>query len=147
MPIVSLICPDNGVKPIEVRVTEAIELQAILVNSKLRLFKANEITLTGLLTLALLEANECDFDGYPAGGITLAAFGDPIVDSPNDTVLLPGPSKQFNWAHVADDVANDVGGAFLVDSDGNLRGVVELEETVTLDDALDGLSVQYTQRV
>lgn len=147
MPIFNLVCPDDGVIPLESKVTLATELQTALINSKLRLFKGGTIVDTPLTTLAALESIECDFDGYPAGGITIAAFGDPIADAEGDTVLLPAPSKQFNWAHVADDVANDVGGAFVVDATGNLRGLVKFPEPVTLDDPLDGISVQYTHRV
>jgi len=147
MPVLSLVCPDDGIVSLESKVVEALELQTALVNSKLRLFKSGEISVTSVTTLELLDSVQCDFDGYTADGVTIAAFGDPIVDDAAETVLIAAPSKQFNWTHVADDVANDVGGAYLVDSDGALRGVVEFPDPVTMQDELDGLSVQFTFRV
>ena len=79
MPILSLICPDNGIEPLESKVTRATELQTALINSKLRLFKSGTLIDTSMTTKAMLEAIECDYDGYVAGGLTIAAFGDPLA--------------------------------------------------------------------
>lgn len=147
MPIVNLVAPEQGGIPLEVKVTEATELQALLVNSKLRLYKDGAGINPGAVDLATLVANECDFDGYPAGGIALAAWGDPMIGDGIDAVLLAAPSKQFNWAHVAGDIANDVKGAFVVDATGNLRGVWEMETAVTMSNALSALSMQVTRRL
>lgn len=146
MPIVSQIFPDVGEVTIAAKVVEAIALQTALAASKLRLFKAGVIALTPDATKALLEANECDFDGYPAGGIELATWGDPLVDAGANSVLLAAPSKQFNYVDAAA-VANDVGGWFLVDAAGNLRGCAEFDEPVTMDDNLDAIVLQITRRI
>lgn len=147
MLIQTLICPDNGVEPIEAKVQLATEIQTELVNSKLCLFKAGQILINSLADKELLDSAECDFDGYTAGGVTIAAFGDPIVDAANDSVLLAAPSKQFNYVAGVGEVANDVGGAYLVDANGKLRGVVEFPDPVTLDDNLDGVTVLFVLRV
>ena len=98
MPIFNQVVPDVGVKPLASRVTEAVALQTALVNSKLALFKAGVVTLSPVTTKALLDANECDFDGYTTGGQTIAAWGDPLVDPGEDTVLLPAEAASHKQA-------------------------------------------------
>jgi len=146
MPVVNQVWPDVGVNPLESKVAEALALQTALVNSKLRLFKAGTIAVIDGVTKALLEANECDFDGYTAGGLTIAAWGDPYVDNVEGDVLLSAPSKQFNYVDAAA-VSNEVGGWFLVDAAGNLRGVAEFDEPITMDDDLDAIVLVITRRI
>lgn len=147
MPIKTVTFPTTVPKPTEQRLVEAGELQTILALSKLRLIKAGGIGIGGSTNLAALVAAEADFDGYPAGGITLTAWGDPLQDELLGPVLLVAPSKQFNWAHVADDVENEIVGAFVVDADGNLRGVEEFDEPVTMSNTSSGLVVTFAIKI
>ena len=147
MPLRQVICPDGGAVPLEAKVKLATELKAALANSKLRLYKADTVVAGGLTSLAALEAAECDYDGYTAGGVTIAAFGDPIEDDGGASVLIVAPSKQFDYTDGVDHVTNEVGGAFLVDSDGDLRGVVEFETPVNMATDLDSVVVTWAQRV
>jgi hypothetical protein len=49
---------------------------ALLATGKLRLSKDPSFAPTPATTLAELEANECDFSGYPAGGIAVSLTTD-----------------------------------------------------------------------
>lgn len=91
-----------------------------LANSVLHLFKS-ALAPDPTTPLATYTANECDFDGYAA--ITLAAWLAPgLAEVPGYQIV--SPLVQFAWSHVSGDVANAVGGAYLVNSNGDLIDVV-----------------------
>jgi len=94
---------------------EAVAGKARLANSVLHLFKFG-FSPTPTSTLADFEANECDFDGYAAK--TIATWSDPVLA--NVAYAIYAPTQTFAWSHVADDVGNAVGGAFLVTAGGDL---------------------------
>ena len=99
---------------------QAAERQAFLANSVLHLFKFG-FTPTPSTTLVDLLANECDFDNYAPK--TIAAWGAPVL-APGSGWMTFAPTQVWVWAHVAADVANVVGGTFLVDANGDLADVV-----------------------
>lgn len=147
MNIKSGVAPDDGVVPLETKMVEAVALQTALAASKLCLFKAGVIALTAITTKELMDSEECDFDGYTPGGVTIAAFGEPFADENGESVLLVAPSKQFNYVDGVDHVSNEVGGAYLVDAGGKLRGVIEFDAPVTLNNDNASLVVLFSRRV
>lgn len=103
---------------------EALAGKARLANSVLHLYKAGWTPdLTS--TLADFLAHECDFDNYAPK--TIAAWGDPVLAGA--AYIIYAPMQTFTWAHVADDVGNQVGGAFLVTSGGDLYQASVFEPT------------------
>jgi len=92
--------------------------QAALAGGSLRLYKDGfnpEVT----TTLAELEAEECDFTGYPAGGITVAAWLNPYL-SPAGGAAIESGTQMFEWATGSPDVGNLVGGWFYETAGGML---------------------------
>ena len=89
--------------------------QALLANSVLHLFQAGWVP-NPLSTKADFDAHECDFDGYAA--LTIAAWSDPVLAGTGYATFAP--TQTFRWEHVADDVGNQVGGAYLVTAGGDL---------------------------
>jgi len=94
---------------------EAIDAQSRLALSVLHLFKAG-FSPTPTSTLTDFLAQECDYDGYAAKTIT--AWADPILAGA--AYVTYAPAQTFTWEHVADDVGNQAGGAFLVLATGEL---------------------------
>lgn len=97
-------------------------MKTALAASKLRLVKIPNFSPAVNTQLATLEAGECDFSGYPAGGLTIANFTDPLLNPVGGASIESG-TKQF--AYVApvdpeDAVGNVVTGWFLVDATGKL---------------------------
>src|SRR5204862_5977856 len=70
----------------ESAITKAGEIKTALALSKLRLFKEG-LSLTRFTTITQLEAAECDFDGYSAGGYTLTAWTGPTAPSGGGALL------------------------------------------------------------
>lgn len=71
-------------------------LQTALAESVVRLFKG-EVSIGPTTTLAMLQAAECDFSGYPADGIELTAWNEPIL-APEGGMALLSPSVMFATA-------------------------------------------------
>ncbi|MCE5292094.1 MAG: hypothetical protein LLG14_23025 [Nocardiaceae bacterium] len=103
---------------------EAAAGKTRLANSVLRLFKAG-FTPSPTTPLSAFVEQECDFDGYAAK--TIAAWGDPVLAGQGYAIYAP--TQTFLWAHVADDVGNQVGGAFLVTSGGDLYSYTVFDPT------------------
>lgn len=90
-------------------------VQSELALSKIRLFKTG-FTPSPSTTLAELEAEEVAFTGYPAGGETVTAFLDPVLN-PLGGASIDWPTVQFASAspYTTSDVA---GGWWLEDATG-----------------------------
>lgn len=95
-------------------------VKAGLASSKLRLFKAGFDDLDANTTLAELDAEQCDFSGYTAGGATITAFNEVMIVGSG--AQLVSPLTQFNFVTPEEDppVTNTVGGWYLVTSAGVL---------------------------
>lgn len=93
-------------------------VQAEFVNSKLRLFKTGFAPLANTPRSAYL-AQEADYSGYPAGGVTLAAWNDPILTA-GSGYQIGSPLSQFMFDSGEGDVGNVIGGGWLEDAAGNI---------------------------
>lgn len=104
----------------EAAAVKATDIKAALATSKLRLFKEG-LVLDRFTTAAMLEAAECDFDGYTAGGYTLTAWTGPAND-PNGGAVLTSPLVNPAYSTPSDPpVPNQVAGWWVEDSDGAVR--------------------------
>lgn len=121
---------------LEATLQNATEKQTALALSKVRLFKSS-LTPTPSTTKADLVAAECDYDGYTAGGEAITAFLDPLLD-PAGGASITAPTVQFAWSHVATDVGNLVGGAWLEDAAGKVRLVMPFAEDVPMEGPAQG---------
>jgi len=92
-------------------------VQGELALSKLRAYKSDFVP-NASSTRADFVANECDFSGYPAGGITLTAFLDPGFD-PNGGASIQSPAVQFAVATATPIVPNVVGGVWIETAAGD----------------------------
>lgn len=118
---------------------DAADWQGEMAASKLRLFKDETITLGSQTTLAELVAAEASYDGYVAGGIAIAAFLDPLYESGVGAVVH-SPLVQFNYVDAGGD-PDTIGGWFLVDAAGKLRGCGALKEPATMGTNDDAVAV------
>lgn len=91
--------------------TKAGVLKTALAASKLRLYK-NALVPDVNTTKAMFEANEADYDGYTAGGVTVTAFLGPGLN-PGGGADIISPVNYFAWTHDTDDVGNMIGGWWL----------------------------------
>lgn len=103
---------------------EAVAGKTRLANSVLHLFKSGW-TPDPTSTLADYLAHECDFDNYAPK--TIATWGNPVLAGA--AYVIYAPMQTFPWQHVADDVGNQVGGAFLVTSGGELYQATVFDPT------------------
>lgn len=104
--------------PNEAALTGAAVLQTALANSKLHLFKSG--TVVGAeTTLVDLDAAECDFDGYTAGGVTITAWLAPLLKAGGGAFIESG-YKQFQYVDGVGHVTNIAGGWYITTSGGAL---------------------------
>jgi len=110
--------------------TMAAELQTVLALSKVRLFKSTFVP-TVATTIAELEAEEVAFTGYPAGGETITAWLDPILD-PAGGASITAPTVQFavSGPVLATDI---VGGFWIEDAAGDVRLVGQFAAPVPME--------------
>lgn len=94
---------------------EAAAAKTRLANAVLHLFKSGFVP-TPTSTLADFLAQEADYDGYAA--LTIATWADPVLAGAAYGIYAP--TQTFRWSHVSADVGNQIGGAFLVTSGGDL---------------------------
>lgn len=97
---------------------KATILQTALAGGKMHLFKDGFVP-TVTTTKAELDAQEADFDGYTAGGETVAAWLSPLLDPAGGASIESG-TVQFEWAHDTDDVTNLIGGWYYTTAAGQL---------------------------
>jgi len=108
----------------------AAEKQTALAASKVRLFKSTFVP-TVATTLAELEADEADFTGYPAGGATITAWLDPLLD-PAGGASITAPTVQFA-VDPAPSATDIVGGFWLEDAAGDVRLVGQFAAPVPME--------------
>jgi hypothetical protein len=137
---------DNGAATVAGLMAEAVAIKDTLALSKLRLFKSGSVVYGQNTTLAALVLVECDYTGYAAGGVEIAAFNDPYLEAETGKVMLTSPLVQFNTADVVT-ADNEVGGAFLVDADGALRGVCRFDPPITMAGPTDSIPVVVTRQI
>lgn len=110
-----------------------------LANAKLRLFKAGFTPSFGT-TLAELNAVECDFSGYPAGGISITSWSAPILGPPQGAMITAG-LLSFAMSGSPPAVTNSVGGFYLVTADNVLWMVAEFPDSVPMQVEGQGLPI------
>jgi len=94
---------------------EAVAGKARLANSVLHLFKAGFVP-SAVSVLADFAAQECDFDGYLPK--TIATWSDPVLAGVGYAIYAP--TQTFLWEFDTLGTGNQVGGAYLVTSGGDL---------------------------
>lgn len=146
MGVKTLVIGNGGIRPLEALFQEGVELKAALANCKLRMFKAGVGTINEMTNLAALNAVECDYSGYTAGGVTVVAAGDPHIEEGGEAVLVTLPSSQFNFVTPEEDppVTNTVGGAYVVDAAGKLRGAQKFDAPVNMASDLNSVVVSIS---
>lgn len=120
----------------------ATNVQTVLAASKLRLWVAG-FAPTVTTTKAEFVAEEADFSGYPAGGITITAFADPILD-PNGGASINGGVQQFVVVTATPIVPNSIGGWWLEDSAGVVWYFGALDSPKNMQVVGDGLPLSIT---
>jgi hypothetical protein len=121
---------------------DATERQTALALSKVRLFKSSLVP-TPSTTLAELVAAEADYDDYPAGGDTITAFLDPILN-PAGGSSISAPTVQFAVTTDPPIVTNLIGGAWLEDAAGKVRLVMPFASPVPMEIAGQGFPLNVT---
>ena len=112
--------PDNQFYTVEAATTKAAAIKTALALSKLLLFKQG-LNPTQFTTKAEFEAQECDFDGYTAGGYVLTAWTGPL-NNPGGGAVITSPIVNSVYGPVGTPpVTNQVGGWFIEDATGNVR--------------------------
>lgn len=114
----------------EATLTNAAEMQTALAASKVRLFKSTFVPTVSTVKADLTGA-EAAFTGYPAGGETITAFLDPVLD-PAGGSSITAPTVQF--AVTGPVTATDiVGGFWLEDAAGKVRLVAQFAAPVPME--------------
>jgi hypothetical protein len=108
----------------------AAEKQTALALSKCRLFKSTFVP-TPATTKAELEANEADYTGYTAGGETITAWLDPLLD-PAGGASITAPTIQFDVTGPVVDT-DIVGGFWVEDAGGDVRLVGQFAAPVPME--------------
>ncbi|MBN9118700.1 MAG: hypothetical protein J0I06_06010 [Planctomycetes bacterium] len=144
-----LVIGDDGIRPLEALAAEASALQTALANCKVRLFQSTLSGPSEFTNLAALDAAEATFSGYTTGGVTVTAAGEPYIDLEASNMLVPLPSVQFNFLtpEEGDPVTNTIGGAYVVDSAGKLRGVQKFSSNRVMSGDLNSIQVAISFRV
>lgn len=110
-----------------------------LTGGKVRLWKSG-FTPTFSTTIAELNAVEADYDGYPAGGVTLPSFTAPIM-SPGQGSYITGPVVQFQFAGGGSNNTNLIGGFYLVAADGTLWVICQFPDPIPMQEPSHGFPV------
>lgn len=121
---------------------DATERKTILAASKVRLFKSSLVP-TPSTTKAQLEADECDYDDYPAGGAAITAFLAAILN-PAGGASISAPTVQFSVTSNPPVVTNLVGGAWLEDAAGLVRLVMPFAAPVPMEILGQGFPLNLT---
>jgi hypothetical protein len=116
---------------------KAAEIQTAFALSLLRLFKEG-FTPSQFTTRAELLANECDFDGYPAGGYALTAWEDPLVAGGGGYVIT-SPLTMIVYGPAGDPpTGNSVGGWWVEDAADAVRLVGTFDPVRSMTEVGDG---------
>lgn len=116
-------------------------VRTALAESECRLFKDGFVP-SATSTLAEFQAQQCDFDGYTAGGKEITAFLPPL-DNGDDGATLAAPTLQWEYTYPGsgDPVGNVVGGYYLVTSGDALIGYEVFPDPVPVTGDGDGVRV------
>jgi hypothetical protein len=115
-------------------------LKTTLVNSHVRLYQSSFTPNPGSVLADFVSA-EADFDGYPAGGIVVAAMNDPILD-PAGGYSIGSPVVQFE-TDPAEATPNLIGGWFLVTAGTLLYGYGSYGTPVPMQLPGQGLPINF----
>jgi len=131
----------GGLLTTEGALLEATQNQTYLAGCKVRLFQGPAL-INYSTTHAQLLAVEATYEGYPAGGNTIAAWGNPLS-------LLPtgwGINSETTFAYVdaAPHTANTIVGGWIEDSTGALVSAFNFPTPVTLNTNGNGLVLQLS---
>jgi len=110
-----------------------------LANARLRLFKQG-ITPSWQTTLAELQAEQCDFDGYTAGGIDTGTWSAPTY-GPGQSAVINAGLVTFVCTAGPGGNGNVVGGFYLVTTDDILWLVGQFADGFPMQVAGQGLPV------
>jgi len=117
----------------------ALANQTALAGCKVRLTQGSNV-IAYSTTQAQLVANEATYDGYPAGGNTIATWGGPLANSPTGWVL----SGETTFAYVdgSGHVSNVINAGWVETAGGELIFAFNLPTPVTLSTNGDGFVLQ-----
>ena len=104
--------PNSGV------MHKAANLRTSLAGGKMHLYK-DGFNPSLSTTKAELDLEECDFSGYPAGGMPVTNWLNPILD-PSGGALIESGTLQFECSGVAPLTGNLVGGWYYTTTGGHL---------------------------
>lgn len=104
-------------------------IQAALAGSAIRLFKQG-VECSFRTDLSELLAAECDFDGYPAGGI-VGNWSNPTF-GPGTTAVTNSPNAQFSVAGGGPGNWNIAGGFFITTAGGVLFACGNFPEPIPM---------------
>lgn len=119
--------------------TEAVAGKTRLANSVLHLFKAG-FTPSPTSILSDFTGQECDYDGYAA--LTMTTWSDPVLAGV--AYVIYAATQTFPWSHVAGDVGNQVGGAYIVLAGGSLYSYIIFDPTRPMQGPDQAVIVQPT---
>lgn len=122
-----------GLMPDAAALASATALATRLVDSLVRLFKSTYVP-SRESTRAELVAAECDFSGYPATGIEVAAWTAPVNDPDGGSAIFSGLLSYVfvNEVDPLDNVNNMVGGYWIETAAGALVRVATFDEPVEM---------------
>lgn len=120
--------------PLEGCRESASEMQTVLANSVLHLFKSDLVP-DPSTPLADYTAAEADYTGYAAE--TMAAWNTPIL-APGTGFMIGSPLVQFEVGSTPT-TTNIIGGAYLVDAAGDLRMTIIFTAPIPME--LDGQGI------
>lgn len=119
--------------PMAAVLDQAAERATRLAGASVRLFVDGDDPGFGV-TLSELLARECDFDGYPPGGIAIPGWAGPTLGPGRGGSIL-AQAIQFVFAGGGAGVTNLVGGFFMTTADGVLYTVGEFPEAIPMQTA------------
>lgn len=123
-------------------IQDATERKTAWALSKVRLFKSTLIP-TPATTKAELVAAEADYTDYPAGGETITAWLDPVLN-PAGGASISAPTVQFDVTTDPPPVTNLIGGAWLEDAAGKVRMVMPFAAPIPMEAAGQGFPLNLT---
>lgn len=129
--------------PIESVLAQVAALTGALAAAKVRLFKDSLGPVQFGTSRAALLASECNFDGYPAGGIAVPSWTPPTL-APGQGAMSSSAFVQFVTTAAPGGVGNVVGGAWLETAGGTVWIILQFPEGVPLQVAGQGFPISFS---
>lgn len=123
--------------PISSVLAQAGAVRTLLAGCAVRLWQAGANPSFGV-SLGEMVANEATFSGYPAGGIEIAAWSNPILATGQGSAINGG---LVTFEHSGGAETNLIGGFFVVTAGGVLYIVGQFPEPVAMQVAGQGLPI------